>query len=761
VTSPLRILLLEDDPTDAALIQGLLEAGNIICEVTHAQTRAEYLSGLEDPATSLILADYRLPSFDGLSALRLAQNMRPGLPFIFVSGTLGEEVAIEALKIGATDYVLKSRLSRLAPSVNRALREAGERAQRKRAEEALRRSEMYLAEAQGLSHTGSFGWEVSSGEMYWTEETYRILEIEPTTRPTAQIVLERTHPDDLSYVRQLMERVALEGSSFSAEHRLRMPNGSVKHVRVVARRAENEDPTRVSFIGAVTDITERERAEEALNEINDRFRLLTESSLSGIYLIQEGLLRYVNPALAMMFGYAVEDLLNRLGPLDLAHPEDRALVSENIRRRIEGDMEEIRYECRGLRKDGSIFPVEVHGRRIEYGGRTGILGTLVDITDRRRSEDELRASEQRFRDYSEIVSDWFWETGPDHRFSRVSGKPPDWAIAGRFIGSLRWELAADREDEPEKWRAHLAALDAHQPFRGFKYRIARPDGSALYISVSGKPLFDAEGKFLGYRGTAADVTAEVRAEQAEQALREAQAELAHVTRVMTMGELSASIAHELTQPIGAVINDARAGLNWLNKPTPNLSEAREVLESIVKTADRAAEVIDRIRALTKKAPGLRTELNINEVILEVTALMRAELRRNDVTLRTQLADELPPVRTDRIELQQVMLNLIINAIEAMEKGVRRDLLIASRKGGSKVQVEVCDTGKGLEPGTADRIFQPFFTTKPGGMGLGLAICRTIVERLGGKLSARANMPCGTVFELSMPLEPHFLSKPMR
>ena len=147
MTSPLRILLLEDDPTDAALVQELLEADNIACEITCVQTRTYFLRGLEDPAINLILADYTLPSFDGFSALMLAQGLRPDLPFIFVSGTLGEEVAIEALKIGATDYVLKSRLSRLAPSVKRALREAADRTHRKQAEEALRRSEMYLAEA--------------------------------------------------------------------------------------------------------------------------------------------------------------------------------------------------------------------------------------------------------------------------------------------------------------------------------------------------------------------------------------------------------------------------------------------------------------------------------------------------------------------------------------------------------------------------------------------------------------------------------------
>ena len=499
------------------------------------------------------------------------------------------------------------------------------------------------------------------------------------------------------------------------------------------------------------------RAEEALSEINERFRVLAESSLSGIYLVLEGVLRYANPALAGMFGYTIEEIVDRLAPVDLVYPDDRPLVLENIRRRIEGDIEGIRYECRGLRKGGSVFPIEVHGRRIELRGRIGILGTLADITDRRRAEDELRASEQRFRDFAETASDWLWESGPDHRFSRISGKPPDWGVSGKFIGSRRWELAADFEDEPEKWRAHLAVLDAHQPFRGFRFRIARPDGSALYTSVSGKPLFEANGKFLGYRGTASDVTAEVRAEQAERALRETQSELAHVTRVTTLGELSASIAHELNQPIGAVMNDAKAGLRWLDRPSPNLTEAREAFESIVKTANRAAEVIERIRALTKKAPVQKIETNINEVVLEVAALTRAEMSRNRVTLRTQFADDLPPVHTHRIELQQVLLNLIINAIEAMEESVIRDLLIASRKDGSNVWIQVCDSGRGLEPGTSDRIFQAFFTTKPSGMGMGLAICRTIIEGLGGKLSARANAPRGATFEFSIPIVPTVFS----
>jgi len=487
--------------------------------------------------------------------------------------------------------------------------------------------------------------------------------------------------------------------------------------------------------------------------MNDRYRILAESSPSGIFLVQENLLRYVNPAMARMFGYDVEEVVDRLGPLDLVYPDDRPLVLDNIRRRLEGDIEEIRYECRGLRKDGSAFPVEAYGRRIELDGKPGIVGTLVDNTDRRRAQDELRASEQRFRDYSEIVSDWFWESGPDHRFSRISGKPPDWGISARFIGSYRWDLAADRDDEPEKWRAHLAILDAHQPFRGFKYRIARPDGSALYMAASGKPLFDAEGQFLGYRGTAADVTAEVRAEQAERALGEAQLALAHANRVETMGQFAASIAHEVNQPIAAAILGAETAQRWLAHQPPDLERAGRAIANSVKDTKRAADIIDRIRALVKKAPERKDDLKINEAISEVIELTRGEIFKNSVALRTKLAEALPLIQGDRVQLQQVMLNLIVNAVEAMSqtREGRRELLISSQSEADCILVAVRDSGPGLPEAALARAFEAFYTTKSNGLCMGLSICRSIVEAHGGRLWATANVPIGAVFQFTIPV----------
>jgi PAS domain S-box-containing protein len=285
----LRILSLEDDPKDVELIQALLEAEKIVCELRRVETRATFVAALEQGKVDVILADYTLPSFDGMSALKLAKQKCPHVPFIFVSGTLGEEVAIEALKVGATDYVLKTRLSRIVPAVQRALREAKERIELSDSEEALRRSETYLAEAQKLSHTGSFGWDLSSGEIYWSQETFRIFEYPPKAEVTMEMVVERTHPEDRSAVRRFMEGASRERMEFDLEHRLLMPDGSVKYLRIVGRPSSDG----LEFVGAVTDITAAKQAEVATR---DKARLDHELEIAS--QIQQTLLPKSLPDLA-------------------------------------------------------------------------------------------------------------------------------------------------------------------------------------------------------------------------------------------------------------------------------------------------------------------------------------------------------------------------------------------------------------------------------------------------------------------------------
>jgi hypothetical protein len=373
----------------------------------------------------------------------------------------------------------------------------------------------------------------------------------------------------------------------------------------------------------------------------------------------------------------------------------------------------------------------------------------------------LRESEARFRDYAESASDWYWETDPDQKFTRVTDYERlltrGFAPVSR-IGLARWEFATDVESEPEKWELHRSKLEARQPFRDFVYRAARSDGSLVYYKISGKPVFDANGEFRGYRGTGTDVTAlrtaETEARENEQRYRKAELELAHANRVATIGQLTASITHEVKQPIGTARNNARAALNFLDKNPPDLGEVREALGCIVGDADRAGEIIDRIRDHIKKTPARKDTVEINDAILEVIALTRTEAANNSVPVRTQLAEGLPRVRGDRVQLQQVLLNLIINAIEAMRDIVeqQRELLISTRNEPDGVSVEVRDSGPGFAPADIDRVFEAFYTTRPGGLGLGLSICRSIIEAHGGRLWATRCEPRGALFQFTIPAD---------
>ena len=289
----------------------------------------------------------------------------------------------------------------------------------------------------------------------------------------------------------------------------------------------------------------------------------------------------------------------------------------------------------------------------------------------------------------------------------------------------------------------------------FEHRLLMPNGSVKYLRVVGRPSRDESGGFE-FLGAVTDITERKRAEeelhQKEASLREAQTELAHVSRVTTLGELAASIAHEVNQPLAGIATNAGAGLRWLAAELPNLDEAREAIRRIIRDVNRAGDVVSRMRALFKKACTAMEWLDINEAIEEVVILTQSEVRRTKVALRTELAADLPSVMGDRVQLQQVVVNLILNAIEAMStvEDRERSLVIRTQRGvGDEVRVEVQDSGIGLDPKNAERIFDAFHTTKPDGLGMGLSISRSIVERHGGRLWAVSNDSPGATFRFTL------------
>ena len=636
--------------------------------------------------------------------------------------------------------------------------------ERRQAENALRQSEAYLAQAQELSRTGSFGWSPSRGEIVWSKETFRIFGYDAATKPSNRLVFERVHPEDRDAVRRIIAQAARERKDYDHEYRLLLPDGSVKHVHSLARAVANGDD-HLEFLGAITDVTEIRQTERNLRRseayLAEAQRL--SHTASWAWDMIRGDFTHTSAELYRLFGFDPDDPAATASAIQArVVPEDFRMFGEMLRRAVREKIMRLDFNFRIALPDGTIK--HVHSVADAILDRTGwiveLVGTHMDVTEQyhareklEKALDALRESEQRFRDYAETASDWLWETGADHRFTRYSEHTEVPGAIG-VVGHFRWDITSDLAAEPDKWRQHRATLDAHLPFRDLEYRTTNREGAPIYVRTSGKPFFDVDGNFRGYRGVSTDVTAMIRAEQAEQALLKAKAELAHVTRVTTLGELTASIAHEINQPLAAVVTNAEACLSWLDRTPPDLGAARRSVEWIVDDGNRAGEVIRRVRALAKKTTIEKAPLDINVVVTDVMALVARELTSHDVVLRMALAPTLPPIFGDRVQLQQVIINLVMNGIEAMQTITdrRRELLIASGEDDAPgITVAVTDSGIGIADHDTERLFNPFFTTKPGGMGMGLSICRSIVEAHGGRLSVACNAGTGTTFRFTLPL----------
>jgi PAS domain S-box-containing protein len=494
----------------------------------------------------------------------------------------------------------------------------------------LRRNEAYLAEAQKLSKTGSFGWNVFGGEIYWSEETFRIFEYSREAKPGLELVLERTHPEDRTRVQQEIDRASQSDKDFDIEHRLLMPDGSVKHVHVVGHLLETGQPGKTELVGAITDITERKRAEAALRQ--------TEAYLEEAQR--------------------------------LSHTGSWAW---NVARRENIHWSQEQYRLFGLDPKHDSRSFETAFQRIHPEDRA-TFNNVVERAIRERSDFEV------------------------------------------------------------------------------DFRIVLPDGSTKYSRSVGHPVFSASGELVEFVGTGIDITERRRAEKERERLRQVQADLAHITRATTMGELTASLAHEINQPITAAATDARTCLRWLAREQPDIGEARESAARMVNAVTRAADIISRLRQLFKKGAPQTNLVDVSEVIQEMVVLLRSEASRHSVSILTELSEDLPRVMADRVQLQQVLMNLILNGIEAMQdtKSEGQLTIRSLMAEPDQLLISVSDTGVGLPREQADQIFNAFFSTKTQGTGMGLSISRSIIESHGGRLWATSNSGRGATFNFTLP-----------
>ena len=585
----------------------------------------------------------------------------------------------------------------------------------------------------------------------WLEYTGQTIDF---VRSHPEAWMTAVHPEDRKTASRMFWEGVRSGEGFAMETRFRRAqDGTYRwHLNraVVLRDAQGRV---LKFVGTSTDIDDRKRAEDELKRSVARYRVVVETASDAVVSIDEsGVIILANAATKRIFGYNPEELIGR--PLTVLMPGGmRKLHETGFKRYLETSARHLNWngtELTALRANGEEFPAEVSFGEMTADRRKVFTGFIRDISEKKRSEEAILASERNLGLIINTMPVLAWSALPDgtveffnQRWLDYTGLSPEQAQGSG------WAQAVHDDDHgrmTEYWQSMITSGGPGE----IEARFRRLDGDYRWFLFRADPLRDESGAIIKWYGTNTDIDDRKRAEEA---LRNTQAELARMMRVMTMGQLTASIAHEVSQPLSGIITNASTCLRMLKGDPPNIDGARETVQRTIRDGNRASEVITRLRALFSKKQIDVEPLDLNEAAREVLALLSGELQRNNVILKQEFND-LPTVNGDRVQLQQVILNLIRNGSDAMDtvNDQPRQLIIRTEMNGDHVTVSVQDSGVGFSPEIGDRLFESFFTTKQEGMGVGLSLSRSIVEAHRGRLWAASNDGPGATFAFSIPCD---------
>ena len=616
----------------------------------------------------------------------------------------------------------------------------------------LQESKTWLEEAQHVAHVGYWVWDLQTNRLIWSDETYRIFGLTPQEGPIdLDKVREMIHPDDREMVFRTAENAANSGTRADCEHRLFRPNGEMRVVHSLGDLKKDSSGRPHQIFGTTQDITERKHAEEALQQ-------------SQFYLSEGQRIAHMGSWAFNTAGHYWSDELYKIYGLDpksgaptvdqylaLVHPQDRTVIAETIKRMQEEHCGFDQIE-RIVRPDGQLRYIRAVAVPVfEQGVFTGFVGTTMDVTEQELLTQELRRQQAYLAEAQSLTHAGSFAcnfvTGEIFHLSEEAFRIYGFDPKSCDIPFERFYKSTHPEDEPSLRENFYGAINARVDY-DLEYRIHRPDGTIRFLRSVGH--HNRSGEIGEYVGITMDITERKQAEEERERLHRLEADLAHINRVNMMGELAAALAHEIKQPIAAAVANAGACLGFLDGEHPDILEAREAASGTIGCGRRAAEIIDHVRSLFKKNLPQREPVDLNELIREVALLLNSDIRRNSVTVNLELGENLPKVVGDRVQLEQVLMNLMLNAIEAMRDSNGNLTITSNPTEDGHLLISVSDTGVGIPTDKADRIFDTFFTTKPQGTGMGLAISRSIVESHGGRLWATSNSGRGSTFRFTVP-----------
>jgi hypothetical protein len=627
--------------------------------------------------------------------------------------------------------------------------------ERKRAEEQLvksaqdlLRSEFYLAEGQRLSHTGSFGWKPATGEIAFSEETYRIYEYDLAEQVTLDRIIERVHPDDRALVLETAERASSTGAAFDFEHRLLFPDSRMKYLHVLAKPLQSAGDE-IEFAGAAVDITEAKQAEERIRRSEKELQILVEAIPAYVGTnLPDGSLDFISQSWLDYTGLSREQWMG-WGWVSTMHPDDVDRVMANWQAALAAAAPvEYQLRCRGA--DGIYHWFLYRGVPFcdDEGKVIKWYGTVTNIDVLKDTESALQSREQQLVGIIETIPSMLWSLWPNGEPSHLSKRFLDY-FGAPFEEFLNWGWMniIHPDDREETGRLFARALETGGLFNVIN-RWRRADGEYRWHHTMGEPLRDPDGKIIQWYGLSVDIDARKRAEDT---LRDTRIELAKASRLATVAELAASIAHELNQPLMSILANAQAAKRWLNAASPNVTEVDSSIERTIRDARAADETMQHIRALFKQESLVKKDVKLPDILNEVVRVVQEDPKKRAVSVECHFDECLPAVPVDQIQIQQVFINLIVNAIEAMEGQPvsPKVTLRAAVTDSDGMLIQVIDNGPGVDD--PNRIFDAFMTTKEKGMGIGLAVSRSIVEAHGGRLWAENNKTCGATFNVALPL----------